>query len=1000
MEISINHKCCAETSCDSITCANEGYMGKFQDKCQCVCPPGLDSRTNCTTALNSRYPVADWPTPVSYLAPEEGCPPSGFVVGTRVANSQGNITYSSPNTLAGAQSPGALKLDFCTNIGNSYTGKWTPGSMCFYNPGIECSDYGFSDAYYQVNEASTQDLCDDPDTNCGLPAGEFGEDAVYQFCCRDDRFPGDKLSLPNDFPFTLLKTQNKDCEQVAGMNVQSEHFTFVQDGPSEFNFGDTLPSFTESSDNSLKLDYCRYEPVDYSCGGVIDLSETHAEEVFTSPSYPDAYGKNKECNWVFKAPEGSRVLLECDNIDIGCDASFKISKNMLGEGNVDPIYANGNQMSPLLSIANKLRVTFSTGIQSCSFTGFQCTAKLASSNQLPHSLANRGEDYCGQMSYAVNEEGFSRCLPWSDVFEADPEFFAPQASTQNHICGFDSNYCRNVRGLKLMPYCATSVHLGNVTFTYCDVGQFIKPFNVFDDCETALILDQTCSDPETCRTCFKACADAGLISDYPTAEAAAPDVSCGDPTLPAGTTNLNVNPAGYNVGESITVKCNSGDNAVQFVCLSNGQWSTQDNFCSGCPAGFIERSGNCYKFPAGTFKGRAARDECAKDENANSVLVYPESEDELNNIIVDLRDNVLGLSSAKVWFGMTPSGSGWVSDFDGSSVVGTYLWKNGNANGISGNPATNMAWLLPGHHRYANKLAKTNLNKHAAYALCKLPMAGGSGSCSDKKGDCATILSGNPNLGYSASFAKEFCEKTSGNCAPGTCTVPTPPAGVLADATSVETGKVVNYECDSGYVYQSGNRIRACQQDGTLTGTDIICEDGATAPRQMNYYELTDSRQATGENQILAGPSPYLSVPVDSSVKACRAYCRNDGALNIQFWSSTGSPNEFTLRATEQVECLAGRAMTWTFDTPLSAKAGDFVGVQDKIGNLVSMHPCTGTTKLLTVNNVMRSKSTSDDPAVGDTVTFGGATCVTLRIDCFYVPDAHTGGDVPVTFRN
>ncbi|XP_067650301.1 uncharacterized protein [Haliotis asinina] len=1000
-EISINHQCCGETSCQSSTCANEGYMGKFEDKCQCVCPSGLDSRANCNTALNARYPVADWPSEVSYLAPKEGCPPSGFKVGTRFAYSHGGITYSSPNTLAGLQSTGALQLDFCTNTGNTYSGKWTPGSFCFYNPGIVCPNYGFSDAVYQVNEVSSQSLgqCQNPISTCGLPAGDFGQDAIYQFCCRDDRFPGDKLSLPNDFPFTLMKAQNRDCEQVAGMNVQSEYFTFVQEGPSEFNFGDILPSITESSDNSLKFEYCRYEPVDYSCGALVDLSETHAEDVFASPSYPDSYGKNKECNWVFKAPEGSRVLLECGNIDIGCDASFKISKNMLGEGGLDPIYASGNRMSPVLSIANKLRVTFSTGIQSCNFTGFQCTAKLASSNQLPHSLVNRGEDYCGKMSYAVNEEGFSQCLPWSDVFEANPEFFAPPVSTQNHICGFDSNYCRNVRGLKLMPYCATSVHLGNVTFTYCDVGQFIKPFNVYHDCDIALVRDPTCNDSETRRTCFKTCYDAGLITDYPVAETPAPDVSCGDPALPAGTTNLNINPLGYKVGDSISVKCNSGDNTVQFVCLSNGQWSTQDNFCAGCPAGFIERNGNCYKFLAGTFQGAAARAACAKDENANSVLVYPESEEEFNNIIVDLRNNVLGLSTVKVWFGMTPSGSGWVSDFDGEPVVGAYLWKNNNPNGITGDPAIDMAWLLPQNHKFANKLAKTKLNNHAAYALCKVPLAGGSGSCNDKKGDCATILSGNPDLGYSASFAKEFCEKTSGNCAPGTCVVPAPPVGVVADATSVQTGKVVNYECKPGYVYQSGNRIRACQQDGSLTGTDIICEDGATAPRQMNYYELTDSRLATGENQILAGPSPYLSVAVDSSVKACRAYCRNDGALNIQFWSSTASDSHFTLRASEAVECMAGRAVTWTFDTPLSVKAGDFVGIQDKTGNLVSMHPCIGTTKLLTVNNVMRSVSKSDDPAIGDTVTFGDATCLTLRVDCFYVPDAHVGGDVPVTFR-
>lgn len=91
------------------------------------------------------------------------------------------------------------------------------------------------------------------------------------------------------------------------------------------------------------------------------------------------------------------------------------------------------------------------------------------------------------------------------------------------------------------------------------------------------------------------------------------------------------------------------------------------------------------------------------------------------------------------------------------------------------------------------------------------------------------------------------------------------------------------------------------------------------------------------------------------------------------------------------MQCVEGRAVTWEFSTPLSVKAGDFVGVHDKVGNLVSMHPCRGT-KMLDANNVMRRLSTTDDPAVGDTVRVSDyPACITLRLDCFYVPDAYTG---------
>ncbi|XP_071089773.1 uncharacterized protein [Haliotis cracherodii] len=42
---------CVETKCSSVTlnCANEGYVAYYEDKCQCVCPAGLDPTTQCTT---------------------------------------------------------------------------------------------------------------------------------------------------------------------------------------------------------------------------------------------------------------------------------------------------------------------------------------------------------------------------------------------------------------------------------------------------------------------------------------------------------------------------------------------------------------------------------------------------------------------------------------------------------------------------------------------------------------------------------------------------------------------------------------------------------------------------------------------------------------------------------------------------------------------------------------------------------------------------------------
>jgi hypothetical protein len=36
------------------------------------------------------------------------------------------------------------------------------------------------------------------------------------------------------------------------------------------------------------------------CGGEITLSSTNTQVTFTSPNFPNAYGVNRECNWLIK----------------------------------------------------------------------------------------------------------------------------------------------------------------------------------------------------------------------------------------------------------------------------------------------------------------------------------------------------------------------------------------------------------------------------------------------------------------------------------------------------------------------------------------------------------------------------------------------------------------------------------------------------------------------------------------------------------------------------
>ncbi|XP_046568399.1 protein SpAN-like [Haliotis rubra] len=262
------------------------------------------------------------------------------------------------------------------------------------------------------------------------------------------------------------------------------------------------------------------------CGGVFDLSSTQPTVSVTTPGYPGKYDVNVECNWAFKAAEGSQVVLMFSNVDIGCDATLSLGRYMFSDPPI-PITKNG-KVKPYLSINNKAYVRFTSGNTSCNWNGFNLTAKLAPANDLPYDIASKGESYHGKMNYAM---GFEKCLPWSKGYHLVKNLYNITDGTGLDYCDFEGDFCRNCGQKRSKPYCMTGVFERNVTYKYCDVAQAVPPYDLLDDCSSSFAVDPECQDYETRRVCFKSCLDKGKIPDYPAKETPAIRVSCGEPVI-------------------------------------------------------------------------------------------------------------------------------------------------------------------------------------------------------------------------------------------------------------------------------------------------------------------------------------------------------------------------------------------------------------------------------------------------------------------------------------
>ncbi|XP_076072781.1 uncharacterized protein LOC143044604 [Mytilus galloprovincialis] len=204
-----------------------------------------------------------WPTgSFSLYQPVSGCPHSNkwFETGSRFYDneddSNGN-SWSVGHHLAGdTHDKQNSKFFFCTQTsGNTgeYNRNWPIGNYCILKYG-SCPN-GFDEGYIHWDDENGGN---GNAVNGILPYGTYNSDTDIYFCCRSDGHTADKIFLPIDKPFYLMR-YTSGCQQVHGMVVREEYFHFndEKDSNQDSCHGDHPYDTNCYKDHTLH--FCYYE---------------------------------------------------------------------------------------------------------------------------------------------------------------------------------------------------------------------------------------------------------------------------------------------------------------------------------------------------------------------------------------------------------------------------------------------------------------------------------------------------------------------------------------------------------------------------------------------------------------------------------------------------------------------------------------------------------------------------------------------------------------------
>ena len=533
--------------------------------------------------------------------------------------------------------------------------------------------------------------------------------------------------------------------------------------------------------------YCNYKPAMFDCGEVIDLDGSNPEVTISSPTAPEL-----ECHWLIKAPHGERLKLDFTDFSIKgkpgrCIDDLEIRYMRPGQPGVK--YCGPKWDKTIISINNTIHLRLSTyGDSSSRFTA---TVKLLKDADLCYSAKYRGMTYDGDVTFTRN---FDHCLPWAKMSHC--EMHPYKIDKFNKI--LQGNKCRNPdQATGFQPWCYIDAE--NCVRDYCDVCLIGKCYDRVENCADLKAAGQC-----VLNQCAKTCADQ---EPGPTVPKKASEVSCAAPGPAPDGAPVDVSKKSYAVGETIMYKFEYSDYTKLRYCLTSGQWSAMGTACSECPDEFSLNVANkkCYFFPNIKKSADDASEYC---QAKKSVVAFPTSEEE-NVYLRSLTHNNIFLG---------------VTDKD---VEGTFMTPTGE-------PVKFTKWGGVEPNDYGKREDCTEMNKadtwndlpctgYLRHFICQTNMSPLK-DCLDFSDKCAELFLSNPDMcGKFSTFAEEHCRYTCGFC--GLHDSPTCKISILEEGNTTELtrGMSMTSSCDEGFIPLSGDAIRGCQQDGTLTGKPLEC---------------------------------------------------------------------------------------------------------------------------------------------------------------------------------
>ncbi|RUS76016.1 hypothetical protein EGW08_016221 [Elysia chlorotica] len=600
-EVSTEHSCPAQCSDTAVTCQNDGYLTKVDNKCSCRCIPGLDPDTGCTTILKADppglgFPGGKWAIP----AHASGCPDGSFLTGSRTHVNDGGNSKSSDFDLKGQYTADSTETHFCVKDSAPNDFFWPGGNFCVHRKGGECPD-GFTDGFVQYDDRA------DTGTSSGdLPDGVYSEDTRFEYCCQSRGFSGQEMNLPSRKPFVLLHNGQDNCQQVRGMHSRQLHLKVANVKVNDTTLassGGHNPSKYEERHNRFLTRYCSYTPATIDCGDIFEVNPSNPEVTFSSP-----IGSELECYWLIKAPAGERLQLDFTTFNIAgspgsCADELEVRYSRPGQPG--RTYCGSSWEKTTISINNTIHLRLSTYGDSESH--FTATVKLIQDSELCYEASDRGMTYDGDINFTRD---FQPCLPWHEMTHCPHHPF----NTDIFNTILMGNKCRNPDpAMGFQPWCYTEK--AHCQRNYCDVCLIGSSYDSRGDC--AELKAQGFCDLSVCG---KTCA-----AELPV-PAPAHQVTC--PTPGPAPDGVVVDPKpSYAVGESATYTCNTNNSTRDRLCLSTGQWSPMGQVCSVCTTGWHKKlsTQSCYSpVFAATFFAQAK----ATCQEYNAIVSTAKSEEE------------------------------------------------------------------------------------------------------------------------------------------------------------------------------------------------------------------------------------------------------------------------------------------------------------------------------------------------------------------------------------